>query len=47
MFGGYGVTKEYPIEKIFRDARSGLIEDGSNDILALHAGQQIVEEATA
>lgn len=46
LFGGYGVTKEYPIEKIFRDARAGMIEDGSNDILALHAGQQIVEEAT-
>ena len=41
MFGGYGVTKEYPIEKIFRDARSGLIEDGSNDSLALAAADLI------
>lgn len=37
LHGGYGVTKEYPIEKIFRDARAGMIEDGSNDILALAA----------
>ena len=27
------LKKEYPIEKIFRDARSSLIEDGCNEIL--------------
>ena len=37
LMGGYGLSKEYPIEKIFRDARAGLIEDGSNDSLALSA----------
>ncbi len=45
LFGGYGLSKEYPIEKIFRDARAGLIEDGSNDILAIVGGNQIVKEA--
>ncbi|MCK5915662.1 MAG: acyl-CoA dehydrogenase, partial [Deltaproteobacteria bacterium] len=45
LFGGYGLSKEYPIEKIFRDARAGLIEDGSNDALSLAAGNQIVLEA--
>jgi len=45
IFGGYGLTKEYPIEKIFRDARAGLIEDGANDSLALHAASDIVREA--
>ncbi len=35
IFGGYGLAKEYPIEKFFRDARAGLIEDGSNDSLML------------
>lgn len=44
IFGGYGLTKEYPIEKLFRDARSGLIEDGSNDILAIAGGNMIVRE---
>ncbi len=45
LFGGYGLSKEYPIEKIFRDARAGLIEDGSNDSLAITAGNMIVKEA--
>ena len=35
LLGGNGLTKEYPIEKIFRDARAALIEDGTNDVLSL------------
>lgn len=35
VHGGVGLTKEYPIEKIFRDARASLIEDGVNETLAL------------
>ena len=35
LFGGNGLTKEYPLEKIFRDARAALIEDGENNILSL------------
>jgi alkylation response protein AidB-like acyl-CoA dehydrogenase len=41
LLGGNGLTREYPIEKIFRDARAGMIEDGSNDILAL-AGANLI-----
>jgi alkylation response protein AidB-like acyl-CoA dehydrogenase len=41
LFGGNGLSKEYPVEKIFRDARAALIEDGTNDILSL-AGMQLV-----
>ena len=37
IFGGIGVSREYPIEKIFRDARAALIEDGANDVLMLTA----------
>ena len=37
IFGGYGLAKEYPIEKIFRDARASMIEDGVNEALALKA----------
>ena len=39
------LKKEYPIEKIFRDARAGLIEDGSNEVLAFVAANQIFQEA--
>jgi len=35
IFGGNGLSKEYVIEKIFRDARAAMIEDGVNETLAL------------
>lgn len=35
LFGGNGLTKEYPIEKIMRDARASMIEDGENTVLNL------------
>lgn len=38
LFGGNGLTKEYPIEKLLRDARAMLIEDGENNILQMHYG---------
>lgn len=43
VFGGNGLTKEYLVEKLFRDARAMLIEDGSNDTLAIAAGHKIIE----
>ncbi|HMM76096.1 MAG TPA: acyl-CoA dehydrogenase [Gammaproteobacteria bacterium] len=38
MFGGNGMTREYPMEKLLRDARASMIEDGCNEILALKGG---------
>ncbi len=35
IFGGFGLTKDYPIEKMFRDARTAMIEDGTNEVLSL------------
>ena len=35
IFGGNGLTKEFPIEKLMRDARASMIEDGCNDLLSL------------
>ena len=35
IFGGNGLTREYPIEKLLRDARASMIEDGCNDVLSL------------
>lgn len=43
MLGGNGNTREYPIEKIFRDARASMIEDGCNDILSLKGGYQLMD----
>ncbi|MNW10251.1 Acyl-CoA dehydrogenase, short-chain specific [compost metagenome] len=47
LFGGAGTSREYPIEKIFRDARSALIEDGENTIITMRVGllcQQLYAE---
>jgi alkylation response protein AidB-like acyl-CoA dehydrogenase len=35
IYGGNGLSTEYPIEKLMRDARASMIEDGCNDILSL------------
>ncbi|MCC7075767.1 MAG: acyl-CoA dehydrogenase family protein [Acidimicrobiia bacterium] len=35
IFGGNGLSREYPIEKILRDARASMIEDGCNEVLSL------------
>jgi alkylation response protein AidB-like acyl-CoA dehydrogenase len=45
LFGGNGLSRDYPVEKIFRDARASLIEDGSNDILALVAARRLLGAA--
>ena len=44
FFGGNGLTKEYPIEKIMRDARASMIEDGENNVLKLQ-GMNWLSEA--
>lgn len=38
LFGGAGTSREYPIEKLFRDARAALIEDGENRVLTMRLG---------
>ena len=43
MFGGNGLTLEYPIEKILRDARASLIEDGCNEIIAIKGGGMLAD----
>jgi alkylation response protein AidB-like acyl-CoA dehydrogenase len=43
IFGGNGLTKEYLIEKLFRDARSGLIADGNTEALQRYGGQLLME----
>jgi len=35
IYGGQGLSKDNLIEKIFRDARAAMIEDGTNEALAL------------
>jgi len=35
IYGGNGLSREYPVEKLLRDARAAMIEDGCNEILSL------------
>jgi acyl-CoA dehydrogenase len=42
IFGGNGLTREYPMEKLLRDARAMLIADGCNEVLALKGGSLLV-----
>jgi alkylation response protein AidB-like acyl-CoA dehydrogenase len=35
IFGGNGLSRDYPIEKLLRDARASMIEDGCNEALGL------------
>src|ERR671920_2034825 len=32
LFGGYGYTKEYPVEKFYRDAKIGAIYEGTSNM---------------
>jgi len=41
LFGGNGMTREYPMEKLLRDARAALIEDGENTVLSLSAASHL------
>ncbi|WP_075795754.1 acyl-CoA dehydrogenase family protein [Massilia putida] len=38
LLGGNATTREFPIEKMFRDVRSALIEDGENYVLTSRLG---------
>jgi len=41
IFGGNGLTREYPIEKIMRDARASMIEDGCNEVLSIVGAEDL------
>jgi alkylation response protein AidB-like acyl-CoA dehydrogenase len=41
IYGGNGLSREYPIEKLLRDARASMIEDGCNEVLGLAAAERL------
>ncbi len=43
IFGGNGISREYLIEKLFRDARCTMICDGSNDSLSIDGGHLVAQ----
>jgi butyryl-CoA dehydrogenase/short/branched chain acyl-CoA dehydrogenase len=42
LFGGVGFTKDYPVEKLFRDAKIGTIYEGSSNLQLLTIAKQIL-----
>jgi len=43
LHGGYGLARGMLIEKLFRDARAALIEDGTNDVLSLAGARRLLD----
>ena len=43
IHGGNGITRDYPVEKMFRDARVKLIEDGTLDVLSLESAEGVLQ----
>ena len=41
VLGGYGISKEYSLEKFLRDAKPLQIMDGTNDMMSLIASTRL------
>jgi butyryl-CoA dehydrogenase len=44
LFGGYGYMKDYPVEKMFRDAKITQIYEGTNQIQRLIIAAELLKE---
>ena len=42
VFGGYGYTEEYPVERYFRDAKVTEIYEGTSEIQRIVISKQLV-----
>lgn len=45
IFGGLGFTKDYPVEKLYRDAKIGRIYEGTSNMQLLTIAKQILARA--
>jgi alkylation response protein AidB-like acyl-CoA dehydrogenase len=43
ILGGYGVLKDYPLERYFRDAKAGQIYEGTNEIMRLIIARELIK----
>ncbi len=43
LFGGYGYTKDYPVEKFYRDAKIGAIYEGTSNMQLQTIGKQLLK----
>jgi alkylation response protein AidB-like acyl-CoA dehydrogenase len=43
VHGGMGLAKGMVVEKLIRDARAALIEDGTNEVLSLAGARRVID----
>jgi alkylation response protein AidB-like acyl-CoA dehydrogenase len=41
IFGGYGYMRDYPVEKLMRDAKAAEIAGGANELLRVHIAEEL------
>jgi len=46
LFGGYGFVKDYPVEKLYRDAKIGQIYEGTSNLQLQTIARQILNETS-
>jgi alkylation response protein AidB-like acyl-CoA dehydrogenase len=44
LYGGYGFVKDYPVEKLYRDAKIGQIYEGTSNLQLQTIAKQILEQ---
>jgi len=42
LYGGYGFTREYPVEKYYRDAKIGTIYEGTSNMQKQTIGKMLL-----
>jgi alkylation response protein AidB-like acyl-CoA dehydrogenase len=42
LYGGYGYVKDYPVEKLYRDAKIGQIYEGTSNLQLQTIAKQIL-----
>jgi alkylation response protein AidB-like acyl-CoA dehydrogenase len=47
IFGGYGYTKEYPVEKMMRDAKITTLYEGTSQIQKNEIALNLIKESAA
>ncbi len=47
IFGGYGYMRDYPVEKLLRDAKGTEIYEGTSEILRLVIAREVLRDAQA
>jgi acyl-CoA dehydrogenase len=47
IFGGYGYMREYPVERLLRDAKGTEIYEGTNEIMRLLVAREAIGDRGA